>query len=274
MIACRASRSPRRPGDPIAYHPDVKRMLLEMKSRIEAMRALAYFTAGKMDVAHLSPDVAEAKAAQATVDLLIPVVKGWCTENSIQIASTGVQVHGGMGFIEETGAAQHLRDARITTIYEGTTAIQANDFIGRKIARDGGVAAKTLIGEIEADLRAWASSDIAALAKALAAPLGRFAQAVDWIVATHKAAPEKTAASAVPMLHLAGITFGYWLVLRQAAAAIRRREAGEDPKFAEGKLAYATFYAAHVLPQTESFFIGVVEGADAITAFDPSLMIH
>ncbi|MDI9850251.1 acyl-CoA dehydrogenase family protein [Rhodoblastus sp. 17X3] len=261
-------------GDPIAYHPDVKRMLLDMKSRIEAMRALAYFAAGKMDVAHLSQDANEARAAQALVDLLIPVVKGWCTENSIWIASTGVQVHGGMGFIEETGAAQHLRDARITTIYEGTTAIQANDLVGRKIARDGGVAAGALIAQIEEDLKGWAGSDLAALAKPLEAALGRFASAVDWIVKTHKPAPESTAAAAVPMLHLTGITVGYWLVLRQLAAAIRQKEAGGDPDFTRAKLAYATFYAAHVLPQTESFFAGVVEGADSVTEFDPSLMIH
>ncbi|WP_374546252.1 acyl-CoA dehydrogenase [Rhodoblastus sp.] len=261
-------------GDPIAYHPDVKRMLLEMKSRIEAMRALAYFTAGQMDIAHLSADADEAKKAQAVVDLLTPVVKGWCTENAIWIASTGIQVHGGMGFVEETGAAQHLRDARITTIYEGTTAIQANDLVGRKIARDGGAAAKALIVEIEADLRAWAGSGIASLAKPLETPLGHFASAVDWIVRTHQAAPESTAASAVPMLHLTGITVGYWLVLRQAAAALRRQEAGEDPNFVKAKLAYAFFYAAHVLPQTEPLFASIVGGPDAITQFDPALMIH
>ena len=261
-------------GDPIAYHPDVKRMLLEMKSRIEAMRALAYFTAGQMDIAHLSADADEAEKAQAVVDLLTPVVKGWCTENAIWIASTGIQVHGGMGFVEETGAAQHLRDARITTIYEGTTAIQANDLVGRKIARDGGAAAKALIVEIEADLRAWAGSGIASLAKPLETPLGRFASAVDWIVRTHKAAPENTAASAVPMLHLTGITVGYWLILRQAAAALRSRNAGEDPNFVKAKLAYAFFYAAHVLPQTEPLFASVVGGPDAITQFDPALMIH
>jgi alkylation response protein AidB-like acyl-CoA dehydrogenase len=261
-------------GAPIAYHPDVKRMLLGMKARIEAMRALAYYTAGQMDVAHLSADRGEAQKAQARVDLLTPVVKGWCTENSVEIASTGVQVHGGMGFIEETGAAQHLRDSRITTIYEGTTAIQANDFVGRKIARDGGAAAKALIAEIEADMKAWSGSGIASLAKALEAPLGRFALAVEWVVKTQKAAPENTAAAAVPLLHLAGITVGYWLVLRQAAAAIERKDAGEDPAFTRAKLAYAAFYAAHVLPQADSFYASVVEGADAITQFDPSLMAH
>ena len=258
-------------GDPIAFHPDVKRMLLDMKSRIEAMRALAYFVAGQMDVAHLATDEGEAKAAQAIVDLLIPVVKGWCTENSIQIASTGVQVHGGMGFVEETGAAQHYRDARITTIYEGTTAIQANDLIGRKIARDGGAAAKTLIATIEADLKAWSQSEIAPLAKALATPLGRFAEAVDWIARTHKEAPESTAASAVAMLHLTGLTVGYWLMLRQSAAALAQA-ATLDPDFVKAKQAYAFFYAAHVLPQAEPFFASAVGGSDAITQFDPAVM--
>jgi 3-(methylthio)propanoyl-CoA dehydrogenase len=259
-------------GDPIAYHPDVKRMLLEMKSRIEAMRALAYYTAGQMDIAHLSADAVEAKKAQSVVDLLIPVVKGWCTENAIQIASTGIQVHGGMGFIEETGAAQHLRDARITTIYEGTTAIHGNDLVGRKIARDGGVAAKALIAEIEADLAAWGAASVSSLAEALKAPLARVAEAVDWIVRSHKAAPETTAASAVAMLHLTGVTLGYWLVLRQLVAAIRVEAEGGDAKFTEAKRAYAFFYAGHVLPQTESLFVSIVGGPDAITQFDPALM--
>ncbi len=263
-----------RAGDPIAYHPDVKRMLLDMKSRIEAMRALAYFAAGQMDVAHLSRDAAEARAAQALVDLLIPVVKGWCTESAVWIASTGIQVHGGMGFIEETGAAQHLRDARITTIYEGTTAIQANDLVGRKIARDGGAAAQALIALIEADMRNWAGSDVGALAKALETPLRHFGEAVEWIVRTHKAAPEKTAASAVAMLHLAGLTVGYWLLLRQAAAALKRKEAGEDPDFVKAKLAYASYYGAQVLPQAEPCFVSVVGGSGAITEFDPALMIR
>ncbi|MGO9944850.1 MAG: acyl-CoA dehydrogenase, partial [Rhodoblastus sp.] len=207
-------------GKPIAYHPDVKRMLLDMKSRIEAMRALAYYVASQMDVAHLYPDAAEAKKAPVRVDLLIPVVKGWCTENSIEIASTGVQVHGGMGFIEETGAAQHCRDARITTIYEGTTAIQANDLVGRKIARDGGAAAHDLIAEIEATMAVSAgTAEVAALAKALSEPLAQFADSVEWIVKNNAAAPARTAAAAVPMLHLTGIVAGFWLLVKQASLA-------------------------------------------------------
>ncbi len=163
-------------GKPIAYHPDVKRMLLDMKARVEALRATAYFTAGRMDVAAKSSDAAKAKKAQALVDLLVPVVKGFSTESSVWIASTGVQVHGGMGYVEETGAAQHLRDARITPIYEGTTGIQANDFVGRKIARDGGAAAKTLIADLQAEV-----GDDAALAGALKT----FGEVVGWIADSH-----------------------------------------------------------------------------------------
>ncbi len=260
-------------GKPIAYHPDVKRMLLEMKARIEAMRALAYFTAGKMDVAHLSADAGEARTAQALVDLLIPVVKGWCTENAIQIASTGVQIHGGMGFIEETGAAQHYRDARITTIYEGTTAIHGNDLVGRKIARDGGAAAKALVKLIETDLAGWKTGEIADLAAALAAPLAHFAATVDWIVATHASAPELTAASAVPVLHLTGITVGYWLMLRQTAAAAKKIAGGDDQAFLRAKRPYAEFYAAHVLPQVEPLFATATAGAKTVAGFDPALLI-
>jgi len=140
---------------PIIRHPDVRRMLLLMKSQTEAMRALAYVVAAAMDLAQRSPDEAERRRHQAFVELMIPVVKGWCTETGIEVASLGVQVHGGMGFIEETGAAQYLRDARITSIFEGTTGIQANDLVGRKIARDGGAAARALLAgwqRLEAEL--------------------------------------------------------------------------------------------------------------------------
>jgi 3-(methylthio)propanoyl-CoA dehydrogenase len=262
-------------GKPIAYHPDVKRMLLDMKSRIEAMRALAYYAAGQMDVAHLSPDATEAKKAQARVDLLIPVVKGWCTENSIEIASTGVQVHGGMGFIEETGAAQHFRDARITTIYEGTTAIQANDLVGRKIARDGGAAARDLIDEIEATMAANAGTpEVAALAKALSEPLARFADSVEWIVKNNAATPARTAAAAVPMLHLTGIVAGFWLLVKQASVAAQQLSSGEgDPAFLKGKLAYARFFATQNLPHTEALFHAVTRGSEEVESFDPALLI-
>jgi 3-(methylthio)propanoyl-CoA dehydrogenase len=263
-------------GDPIAGHPDVKRMLLDMKARVDAMRALAYYAAGQMDVAHASPDQAEAAAAQARVDLLIPVVKGWCTESAVEIASTGVQVHGGMGFIEETGAAQHLRDARITPIYEGTTGIQANDLVGRKIARDGGAAAQALISEIEASatrLSGAAQGEIAALGAALGAPAARLEEAVAWVVAHHKAAPALTAAAAVPLLHQFGITIGFWLLAKQAARAAELIGAGgADESFLLGKIALARHFAHHVLPHAAAFFRGAADGAQSVADCDIALV--
>ena len=144
----RAGPSGQRSGDrvTIIHHPDVRRMLLTMKSQIEAMRAFGYVLAADVDLAHKHPDPAERQRHQARVDLLTPVLKGWCTELGVEIASIGVQVYGGMGFIEETGAAQYLRDARIATIYEGTTGIQAGDLVGRKLTTANGGAMVALIG--------------------------------------------------------------------------------------------------------------------------------
>ncbi|MCW2282980.1 alkylation response protein AidB-like acyl-CoA dehydrogenase [Rhodoblastus acidophilus] len=246
-------------GKPIAYHPDVKRMLLDMKARVEALRATAYFTAGRMDVAQKSPDAAAAKKAQALVDLLVPVVKGVSTESSVWIASTGVQVHGGMGYVEETGAAQYFRDARITPIYEGTTGIQANDFVGRKIARDGGAAAKTLIADLQADV-----GDDAALSAALKT----FGDVVGWIADTHAKNPERTAAGAVAALNLAGIVIGGCLLEKQARAA-KAQLAGGDAVFLNGKIAISGYFTAHVLPQVEGLARAITQGHEAINAFDP-----
>ena len=189
------------PKVPIIKHPDVRRMLMSMRSRIEAMRALAYVTAAAQDNAHCNPDEAARQQGQAFADLMIPVVKGWSTESAIDIASLGVQVHGGMGFIEETGAAQHLRDARITAIYEGTTAIQANDLIGRKIAREQGATIKAVIAEMRADA-ARLDGDLAAIGARQQAAIDAVDKAVDWIVANFKSDPKATHAGAVPLLFL------------------------------------------------------------------------
>ena len=263
-------------GKPIAWHPDVKRMLLDMKSLIEAMRALAYFTAGKMDVARQSPDKDEARAAQSLVNLLTPVVKGWCTETSIWVASAGVQVHGGMGFIEETGAAQHLRDARITTIYEGTTAIQANDLVGRKIARDGGAAANKLVAMIRAtaaDLAASSDADIARLAQGLEGPAARLEKAVAWVLDTHPADPVRTAAAAVPLLHLFGLTIGGWLIVTQANKASQALTSGQyEDSFLRAKIGFARHYLAHMLPHAEAYFVAATQGADDVALFDAALV--
>ncbi|MBB4196538.1 acyl-CoA dehydrogenase [Rhodoblastus sphagnicola] len=246
-------------GKPIAYHPDVKRMLLDMKARVEALRAVAYFTAGRMDVAAKSPDPATAEKAQGLVDLLVPVVKGFSTESSVMIASTGIQVHGGMGYVEETGAAQHLRDARITPIYEGTTGIQANDFVGRKIARDGGAVAKLLIADLKTEVGDTAT---------LAAALKILEAVVDWIAGAHKAHPERTAASAVAALNLAGIVIGACLLEKQARAAKAKLNGG-DAAFLHGKIAVSSYFADHVLPQAGALAQAITQGHETINAFDP-----
>jgi hypothetical protein len=179
-----------------------------------------------------------------------------------------------MGFIEETGAAQHFRDARITTIYEGTTAIQANDLVGRKIARDGGAAARALIADIEATVAASAGApDVAALAGALGGPLMHFADSVQWILDHNAASPARTAAAAVPLLHLTGIVAGYWLLVKQAGVAAADLAAGEgDAGFLEGKLAYARFFAKEILPRAESLYRAISEGSEEVESFDPALL--
>ena len=237
----------------IIKHPDVKRMLLEMKSRTEAMRALAYVTAAALDASRRHADAAERAIQLTRAELLIPVVKGWSTESAIEIASLGVQVHGGMGFIEETGAAQHYRDARILAIYEGTTAIQANDLIGRKLARDNGAAARALIAEMRTTNE-----------PALADPIAALEATLDWVLATARENPRATAAASVPVLKLFGIVAGGWQMARAVSAAQSALAAGDaDEIFLRAKIATARFYMAHVLPQALALAQTARHGADA-----------
>jgi alkylation response protein AidB-like acyl-CoA dehydrogenase len=248
------------PKVPIIRHPDVRRMLMSMRSRIEAMRAIAYVTAAAQDHAHNNPDEAARRKAQAFADLMIPVVKGWCTESAIDIASLGIQVHGGMGYIEETGAAQHLRDARITTIYEGTTAIQANDLIGRKIAREEGVTARAVIAEMRA-VAAGLDGELAGIGARLTAAVDALEAAVSWIVANFSADPKGVHAGAVPFLHLFGIVAGGWQMGRAAAIARERLGSGDCDPFWAAKLASARFFADHFLTQAPGLAESVVDGA-------------
>ena len=245
----------------IIQHPDVRRMLLDMRARTEAMRALAYVTAFAMDAARDDP------GAQARADLLIPVVKGWFTESAIAIASTGIQVHGGMGYVEETGAAQHFRDARILTIYEGTTGIQANDLVGRKIARDRGAAARALVAEMRADA-AGLPGDLAGIGDALGSGIDLLARCVERVVDTHAADPRWTAAGAVPLLHLFGTVAGGWQIARSAGIAHARLGDNADRAFYEAKINTARFYAGHVLSQAHGFAQAVLSGADAVLEAD------
>ncbi|WP_342622500.1 acyl-CoA dehydrogenase C-terminal domain-containing protein [Pseudomonas alkylphenolica] len=256
----------------IIRHPDVRRMLLSMKSRTEAMRALACAVAAAMDCAERQPDPASRQESQALVDLMIPVVKGWSTENAVDIASLGIQIHGGMGFIEETGAAQHLRDARITTLYEGTTGIQAADLIGRKIARDGGKAVGQLSKQIYRVMEELAWTDdpqLQANASALARALVALNASVEFIVSHFATQPARVAAGAVPFLELLGIVAGGWQMARSALVAHRQLKAGSDDQdFYRGKLLTARFYADHLLAQVESLSRVVVQGADAVLQMD------
>ncbi|ACB35850.1 acyl-CoA dehydrogenase domain protein [Leptothrix cholodnii SP-6] len=249
----------------IIGHPDVRRMLLDMKARTEAMRALAYYAAGQMDRAHAHADADARARSQALVELLTPVVKGWCTENALGIASDGVQVHGGMGFVEETGAAQYLRDARITTIYEGTTGIQANDLIGRKLAREGGVTMRALIAQMRSDadrIGDGPDAQLVALGQPLRGGLQALADAVDWLLAVSASQPAQAAASAVPFLQLTGTVVGGWLMARSAEAAVAQLSAGSaDTDFLSAKVATVRHYMAHVMAEAGGLRDIVTAGA-------------
>jgi alkylation response protein AidB-like acyl-CoA dehydrogenase len=258
---------------PIIRHPDVRRMLMLMKSQTEAMRALAYVVAAALDVAARHPDEKLRQQNQAFVDLMIPVVKGWSTETGIEIASLGVQVHGGMGFIEETGAAQHLRDARITTIYEGTTGIQANDLVGRKIAREGGATARAWLAHLEvfdAELAKSGNADVQAIRAALSAGAAAVGGCVDFIVANAGRDVTSAFAGAVPFLKLMGVVAGGWQMARAALAA---EQGASDEAFCEAKIATARFYADQVLVQAPALRDTVVKGASAVMAVPEDAML-
>lgn len=256
----------------IIHHADVRRMLMSMKSQIEAQRALAYVVGAATDMAHHHPDEAVRAQNQAFMDLMIPVVKGWLTEASIEITSTGVQVHGGMGFIEETGAAQHFRDARITAIYEGTTAIQANDLIGRKIARESGLTIKGVIGEmrkVEAQLAEASGDEFAAIRKSLSSGVTALEEAVAYIVATYGGDIKAASVGSVPFLKLLGIVAGGWQMGRAALVSARRLAEGSgDASFYKAKISTARFYADHVLAQAPGLAYSVVNGAAGALALE------
>jgi 3-(methylsulfanyl)propanoyl-CoA dehydrogenase len=253
---------------PIIRHPDVRRMLMLMKSQAEAMRALAYTTAAALDFSQRSRDVDARKRHQAFVDLMIPVVKGWCTETGIEVASLGVQVHGGMGFVEETGAAQYLRDARITTIYEGTTGIQAMDLVGRKIARERGATAREWIAQLkkfDAELAKSGNTDIKAIRTCLAEGVKAVSDCVDFIVGAKD--PRAQFAGAVPFLKLVGIVAGGWQMARAALISEKRLSSrGGDTAFHEAKITTARFYTDHVLVQAPALRNTVVNGAAGVLA--------
>jgi len=255
----------------IIHHPDVRRMLLTMKSQIEAMRALGYVLSADADFAYKHPDAAERKRRQARVDLLTPVLKGWCTELGVEIASLGIQVFGGVGYIEETGAAQYLRDARITTIYEGTTGIQAGDLVGRKLTTDNGRAMAELIGEmhsVEGQLGGADNVDFPAIRENLAIGVEALEQATQWVLQTIGRDPNAALGASVNYMMLTGYVCGGWQMARAALAARVRLTAGADEDFYRGKIATARFFAEQILPKATALLAAVKSGASTALALD------
>ena len=258
-------------GAPIIEHADVRRMLLLMKSHAEAMRALAYVCATAYDMAAKSPEPATAAYAKRRGDFLTPIVKGWCTEIGVEMASLGIQVHGGMGFIEETGAAQYLRDARITTIYEGTTGIQAADLVGRKTLRDGGAAAAELLQEMDAVVASLATDDprLTDIGASLTQAVADVRAALDWMVVAQSEDPRLPAAASGHYLKLWGIACGGWLMAKAAQICRDNLSAGEgDPVFCDTKIATAHFYAVQVMPQTTALMRTMVNGSSSVISLD------
>ena len=253
----------------IIHHPDVKRMLMTMRAYTEGCRAMASVAAAAYDAAHHHPDADARKQNQAFYEFMVPLVKGYSTEMSLEVTSLGVQVHGGMGFIEETGAAQYYRDAKILTIYEGTTAIQANDLVGRKTARDGGQTAKAIAAQIEKTEAELAKSDSAAakaVLKRLKAAREAFVEVVDFVAGQTKASPNAVFAGSVPYLMLAGNLVAGWQLARSLIVAQDQASHNVDVDFMQAKITTARFYAEHILAKAPGLRDSIVDGAESVNA--------
>ena len=253
----------------IIHHPDVKRMLMTMRAYTEGCRAMASVAAAAYDAAHHHPDADARKQNQAFYEFMVPLVKGYSTEMSLEVTSLGVQVHGGMGFIEETGAAQYYRDAKILTIYEGTTAIQANDLVGRKTARDGGQTAKAIAAQIEKTEAELAKNDSAAakaVLKRLKAAREAFVEVVDFVAGQTKASPNAVFAGSVPYLMLAGNLVAGWQLARSLIVAQDQASHNVDVDFMQAKITTARFYAEHILAKAPGLRDSIVDGAESVNA--------
>jgi alkylation response protein AidB-like acyl-CoA dehydrogenase len=255
------------PTPAIIEHPDVRRMLMTMRALTEAMRAVAYVTAAALDNARRHPDASARAAHLAFAEFMVPIVKGWSTETAQRVAYLGLQVHGGMGFIEETGAAQHVRDARIITIYEGTTAIQANDFIGRKTARDHGEMAKRVLDEITKTsdaLKASGDDVLVAIGARLDDAANAARSALAWLLDAYAGSPREAFAGSVPYLELWGLVCGGWQMSRAALAAHRSLPVpGVNTEFLRAKILTAEYYADAILPKSRGLAVEVMDGGSA-----------
>lgn len=252
----------------IIHHPDVRRMLMTMRAYTEGCRAMASTAAAAYDAAHHHPDAQVRKDNATFYEFMVPLVKGYSTEMSLEVTSLGVQVHGGMGFIEETGAAQYYRDAKILTIYEGTTAIQANDLVGRKTARDGGQSARAIAAQIEkteGELLASGTPAAKAVARRLAAARQAFLDVVNFVAGGAKSSPNAVFAGSVPYLMLAGNLVAGWQLARSLLVAEALLPKGQDAAFLRAKITTAQFYAEHILVKAPGLRDSIVEGADSVT---------
>ncbi len=253
----------------IIHHPDVKRMLMTMRAYVEGCRAMATVAAAAYDASHHHVDAEVRKQNLAFYEFMVPLIKGYSTEMSLEVTSLGVQVHGGMGFIEETGAAQYYRDAKILTIYEGTTAIQANDLVGRKTARDGGQTAKALAAQIEATealLIQSGSADALAVAKRLKVARESFLDVVNFVAANTRTSPNAVFAGSVPYLMLAGNLMAGWQLARALLVAQDELAQGVDAPFMKAKITTARFYADHLLTKAPGIRDAIIEGFESVTA--------
>jgi len=254
----------------IVAHPDVRRMLLTVKAETEALRALTYVAMASIDISQHSTDEAESQAAQARVDFLTPLVKGWGTEQAQVLTSIALQVHGGMGYAEETGAAQFMRDARILTIYEGTTGIQAGDLMGRKILRDGGAELQRVCQEMQqvAAEAAAAGDALSTIASSLTQALESIQQAARWLQANYDSDANVPGAVSYHFLMMLGTACGGWQMARAALVAKRKLDAGDtDTDFYTAKLGTATFYAEQSMPRVAAHATSIGAGCDTMMAF-------
>jgi len=259
----RAIGAPAGEQSAIVDHADVRRMLLTMRAYADAMRCLLYLNAATLDVATRHPDADVRQAASDRAELLTPISKAWCTDVGVEMSSLGIQVHGGYGYIEETGAAQHWRDSRISPIYEGTNGIQAMDLVGRKLALNGGAVMADLLAEIAAvdDDLAAAGEAFAPIRSGLADARAAMDEATGWLMANGLVDPNDAMAGATPYLRMFGQLVGGWLLARLALGAQRRIDAGEgDATHLATKVVAARFYAEQLLPTVRAQLGAVTAG--------------
>tara|TARA_Y100001934_G_scaffold59853_1_gene74147 strand:- start:2408 stop:4201 length:1794 start_codon:yes stop_codon:yes gene_type:complete len=265
----RRADTPKGESVPIIDHPDVRRMLMTMKAYIEAMRCMIYLNAKSIDIAHHHPDEDERTRGHELTDLLTPLSKSWCTDLGNELTSLGIQIHGGMGFVEETGAAQHYRDIRIAGIYEGTNGIQAIDLVGRKLSMRKGDVVRELFIEINETASELHSANLKGIARPLEDAVRDMQAATEWLIEKGGASTDDGLAGATPYLRMFGTTVGGWLLAKSALQAKKQIDEGNDSEFLQAKIETAIFYAEQLLPQVSGLLPATVSGAQSLYAIKP-----